>query len=242
MRRSLGFAVTVMNYIAIPAAVGLFVLADPITKLIFERGAFGSIESAKTAVALQCYCVGLWSVSIARVLAPGFYALGEPRIPTLAAIGSVLLNIVLSLALMGPVALGSDSLFGGWIASTTRAIGIVDLRHAGLALATALAATFNAALLAVLLWRRVGGFEGGVFGSFLRSTTAAAYMAIVLLALSANLDWQDGGMVGQALRLGGVIVSGGVAFAAASLAIGGPDVERVRRLIAERWARRGMRR
>src|SRR5690606_21913595 len=58
MRDSLGFALSLMNFIAVPATVGLILLAEPITGLLFQRGAFGAVETAMTAQALRAYALG----------------------------------------------------------------------------------------------------------------------------------------------------------------------------------------
>ena len=238
LRRSLGFAVGLVNFLSLPAALGLIVLAEPITAALFERGAFGSHESAMTARALQYYALGLWSVSLSRLLAPGFYALGESRLPALAAVASVCVSLVLSVALMGPVQATSDSWLAGLVANVTQRVSLVDLRHGGLALATSLAAAFNAALLGVLLWRRVGGFAFDVWGPLLRSAAATTVMTIVLDLVADHLSWREGGALLRGVRLAGVIGLGAGVFAAAAWLIGGPEVRRARAIVGARLARR----
>jgi putative peptidoglycan lipid II flippase len=237
LRRSLGFALALVNYLALPAACGLIVLAEPITLVLFERGAFGAREVAMTARALQYYALGLWSVSLSRLLAPGFYALGESRVPTVVAIGSVAVSLLLSVALMGPVAASGDAGWAGPIASLTGWLTIADLRHGGLALATSLAATFNAALLAVLLGRRVGGFAANVWGPLRRSAVATAVMTALLALVVEQIPWRSGGTATRALRLAAVIGLGGAVFAAAAWMIGGAEVARLRAWMGARRRR-----
>jgi len=138
MGDSLSFALSLMNLIAVPATVGLILLAEPITALLFERGAFGAAETAMTARALRAYALGLWPVAAVRLLAPGFYALGDARTPVYVALLAVLANVVAGVALMGPVAPDSSP---AWLAGLINRVSLADLDHAALALATSFAAT-----------------------------------------------------------------------------------------------------
>ena len=142
MWASLSFAMRLMTLIVVPAAVGLFALAEPIVNVLFQRGAYGHEQVVQTAAALRCYAIGLWSVSMVRLVVPAFYALGETRTPVITAAIAFVCNLVVSIALMGPV--GADGRFAvDLIATLTSTLGIVDLRHAGLAAATSVAATVN---------------------------------------------------------------------------------------------------
>lgn len=238
LRRSLTFAIGLVNFVSLPATVGLTVLAQPIIMTIFQRGAFGAHESLMTARALQFYAVGLWAVSLARLLAPGFYALGEARVPTAAAVASMVLSLLLSVALMGPVDAGGSSALAALVAAVTQWAALADLRHGGLALATSLAATFNAAVLMTLLSRRVGDFVSALWGSLLRSAIASAAMAIVLVVVAARVPWQEGGTLTRGVRLAAVIALGGAVFAVASALLGSPEIQRARDALVARWRRR----
>ena len=105
----------------VPATLGLIVLASPIIALIFERGSFTADDTAATALALRYYAIGLVGYSIVRIVSPAFYALRRSRIPVVASITSVVVNVALNVVLV-------------------RVMG-----YAGLALGTSLAAIVNAA-------------------------------------------------------------------------------------------------
>jgi putative peptidoglycan lipid II flippase len=134
LRDTLSFGLRLILFITIPAMVGLIALRTPIIHVLFEHGKFVAADTAGTAAALLCYTVGLWAFAGVRVVVPVFYARQDTTTPVVVAALSVLTNIALSLALMGPLA------------------------HAGLALATAIASALNFVVLLVVLRRRLGPF------------------------------------------------------------------------------------
>jgi putative peptidoglycan lipid II flippase len=235
MRRSLDFAMRVSSFIAVPAAVGLFVLATPITTVLFRRGAFGAQEVEMTAFALRALTVGLWSVSLVRILIAAFYALGDTRSPVYTASVAFAANLLFSLMFMGPVADPEGSSVIGLIASLTAQLGIVDLRHAGLSLATSLAATVNLLLLGILLMRRLGRIEIRSLGvSMSRSMIAALVMGLVVHRVAAAIDWNTAGQVAaKAACLGAAIGCGGVVYGLVSWIFGAPEIATVRAAIRQ---------
>jgi len=193
LRHSLGFALRLVNLIAIPAAVGLAAVADPITALLFQRGSFGPQETVGTALAVRMFAVGLWSVASVRVLVPVFYALEDTRTPVMTATGAFCCNLVFILLLMGKISPNQDSAIGTLVASVVDRISLFDLRHGGLALATSLSATVNLALLALALRSRVGALRGlGLARSFCGSLAAALLMVPVVSMIAAQVSWTTG--------------------------------------------------
>ena len=67
--------------LALPAAVGLALLAQPIVTVLFERGAFGPAASLATAQVLAALALGLPAQVLAKVLAPGFFAREDTATP-----------------------------------------------------------------------------------------------------------------------------------------------------------------
>jgi putative peptidoglycan lipid II flippase len=205
--------------------------------VLFQRGAFGPNEVAETALALQCFAVGLWAVSVARILAPAFYALGDSRTPVRSATLALFANVAFGLMLIGRPEAHAASL-AGVVAALSRILSIADLRHGGIALATSLAAMLNAVQLGVLLWRRLDGLRFDlVVGSLGRSALATLPMIPVLLFTARNTDWlASGHLLGKAFALSVCIGAGCLVFAAAAWWIGGPEVERMRGLVRSRGA------
>ena len=86
--------------IAVPAAIALVVIADPIIRVLFERGAFGSLETKATAAALGMYALGLPAYVMVKALAPGFFGREDTLTPVKIAIFCLFINLILNLILM----------------------------------------------------------------------------------------------------------------------------------------------
>lgn len=145
------------TFIILPSAVGLALLAEPIIELIYQRGAFGPEDTRQAVRALWAYSLGLPMAGLVTVAVRVFNALGDTRTPAIIGAWTVAANIGFSLSLMGP------------------------LGHAGLALASSLAAGVNLLLL-VLRLRVKAAFipTGGLFGGLTRTLPAALVMGLLL--------------------------------------------------------------
>jgi len=150
MRETLNHSLRNLMFVMVPAAVGLFVLAFPIIRMIFQWKTFDVQSTWYTAIALQCYAPGLIVFSLAKVFVPAFYGQQDTLTPVKVGIATVALNIILNLIFIVTLPLN-------W-------------KHAGLAGATVIAEAFYAVVLAVLLHRRIGspGWRQ-IFGSGLRA-------------------------------------------------------------------------
>ncbi len=198
-RETLNFALRLSCFVAIPASVGLLLLREPITRLLFERGRFGPAETQATAWALGFYALGLTAFASARIAAQAFYALGDSRTPVKAGIAAVVLNVAFALALMGPLA------------------------HGGLALATSASATANLLILLWLLRKRLGVLGGRrLLGSLGRVGAATA----VMTGWCGLLLWQWPPRAARGVEAAWLLaaIAGAVgAYAAASLALRGEE-------------------
>ncbi|MBW2109589.1 MAG: murein biosynthesis integral membrane protein MurJ [Deltaproteobacteria bacterium] len=161
LRESFSYALRLVLFITIPALTGLIVLRVPIVQLLFQRGAFDPNTTAMTAEALLYYALGLWAFSGVRIVVATFYSLQDTKTPVKIAVISLLVNIVLSLVLMGP------------------------MRHAGLALATSLASAVNLFLLVLSLKKRLGRIGArGILQSAGRTVACAALMGIGIVVVA----------------------------------------------------------
>jgi putative peptidoglycan lipid II flippase len=188
--RALEFALL----LTIPAAAALMVISGPVIGALFGRGAFGAVEVGAASMALVAYGSGLPAYVLVKVLTPGYFARENTVTPVKIASLCVAINLVLNLALMGPLA------------------------HVGIALATAIAAWINAALLAVGLMKRGHLVIDDRLKSRLpRIALAAGIMTVCLvlggLALAGPLGGAEGGRIGAlvALVAGGIAVFGATA-------------------------------
>jgi putative peptidoglycan lipid II flippase len=186
MKSSLSFGVRLMLFITIPAMAGLMVCSIPIFSLIFMGGAFDYATVVNSASALLYYSAGLSFVALARVLAPLFYALKDTKTPVYTAVATFIINLCMSLVLMGP------------------------LKHGGLALATTISAFFNMLMLLWLMRRKIGSIGGmRITLTALKSIAASIPMAAVVWYGCSTIDWsQAGAKLLKGSVLGGSIFAG----------------------------------
>jgi putative peptidoglycan lipid II flippase len=131
------WALRMVLLIGIPSAVGLFLLARPMLVTLFNYGDFGTTDVDMAGLSLMAYAVGLPGFMLVKVLAPAFYSRKDTTTPVRIAIVALLTNIVLNLLFVVPMVMLE-----------------IPGQHAGLALATSLAAWVNAGLLFRMLRRK----------------------------------------------------------------------------------------
>ena len=159
--RMLDWGLRLTCLIALPAAVGLGLLAEGLIAVLFQGGQFGPRDVAQTALALTGYAFGLLGLIAVKILAPGFYAQQDIKTPVKIAVAVLIATQVANLALVP------------WLA------------HAGLAWSVSLGALANAALLYAGLRRRGSYVPQPGWGGFL------ARIAVALLLLAAWLWWAN---------------------------------------------------
>ncbi|MBP7776544.1 MAG: murein biosynthesis integral membrane protein MurJ [Acidobacteria bacterium] len=207
MRSTLASAVALMLTLNVPATLGLVVLATPIVRILFERGSFGPADTAATAAAVQLYAIGLVGYSVVKILSPAFYALNRSRTPAAVGVAAVLLNAFLSVT-TAPV-------FG----------------YKGLAFSASIAALFNAATLAFLLRRSLGGLE------LARVAATFGKVLVAALVMSATAWWSEqwlgalapgASLTAQSVRLGGAIAAAVTMLGVSAQLLGIREFEEVR--------------
>ena len=166
-RRTLDDGLTLSMAFTLPAAVALFVIPFFIIDATVTRGAFTSLDAARTADVLRQFAWGVPAFVLAKVLTPPFFAREDTRRPMIFAVISVGVT----------VALGSGLFF--WFSR----IGVDGVL--GLAIATSVSAWINVALLGGTLIRE-GVWAPSVqfVGRFSRVLAASAVMAVVLIPAS----------------------------------------------------------
>ncbi len=133
LRDTIDYSTRLIAFITLPATVLLGLLGPLIVEALFQFGAFSQDSTDKTAAALTFHAMGLFFIGQARVLSQAFFAQKDLKTPTLIALFDAVINIAMCLVLA--------ELMG----------------HAGIALASTLAAVANSALLHVYLARKIGG-------------------------------------------------------------------------------------
>lgn len=200
--RSIEFALL----LTLPAAVALFLIAEPIIRVLFERGAFSAVDTSPAAAALSAFAVGLPAFVLIKVLQPAFFAREDTKTPMYFAGINLAVNVVLSLVLFFLFR------FWGW------------MPHVGIAIATSIAGWCNA----LLLWRTLRASaelnpDPTLRRSMLMITLASIVMGFVLWCLMILLDQYflpDGGVLVQVGAIT-VLIGGGLAvFASLLIATG----------------------
>ena len=198
-RNNLNFGLRLNFLITLPAMAGMMVLAAPITRVLFQRGTFGPIDTEQTAMTLLAFALGLPFLGAVRILVPAFYSLKDARSPVLYATVAVVANGIFCLLAVG------------------------TFEHVGLALALSLASAINFIGLTYSLRKKIGslGVRPLLF-SIGKVLMATLLMSVVLLwiqraewlfAVGTSLWWQAGQLfflvfAGMALFFGSALLFG----------------------------------
>jgi putative peptidoglycan lipid II flippase len=186
-----------IGFLLLPASAVSAVLAVPIVRLLYERGAFTPDQTGVVAGALAAFALGLTFNGTMLMLNRAFFSLQSPWIPTAVALGNLGLNAALD-ALLYPV--------GVW----------------GIPLATSLVNIGGTAALLIVFRRRMGRVDGGrILDSYVRIAFASAVAGGLAFAVWFGLDAVVGrSLLGQILSVGGALAAAVVAFLALSRALG----------------------
>ncbi len=207
--KSLDWGLRTVLLVGMPAALGLALLAEPLTAALFGRGRFTDDDVRNVGLALTAMSVGIPTFMLSKVLLPAFYARQDTRTPMRAAVATVVANVVLTVALVTPL----------HIAGFRSA-------HVGIAIATAAAGVLNAALLWRYL-RRAGIYQAqpgwGIW--IARIVAALLVMAAVVLAAARWVAQTQGAWTALAeqwrwIWLLLVIAAGGAAYGAVLVLLG----------------------
>ena len=201
LRRGLRLAM----FIGLPASLGIAVVRRPFVAVVYEGMAFDSKDVEIVAFVLLGYAVAIWSYSINHILIRAFYARREPMTPVRIAIGMVLLNLTLNLALVFTTPLGV----------------------AGLAWSTAICAMIQSLILGRVLASRSGKLADRlVVGSVLKTIicTAAMLVAVVVSMNVIPFEVITGAWFSAFVELSSLAVIGGAVFIVTALALRMPEL------------------
>jgi len=169
---TLDWALRLAIIITVPAAVGLIILAGPILTTLFQYDAFQQDDVRMSAYSLIAYSAGLPAFIAVKVLAPGYYARQDTKTPVKIAIAAMVTNMGLNLLFVG---LLLQNGFEG--------------PHAGLALASSVAAYLNALLLfRGLRKRKVYLPERGWIRLWIAVILASSAMGSLLYFMTHDID------------------------------------------------------
>jgi putative peptidoglycan lipid II flippase len=181
----------------IPASAVSAVLAVPITRLLYERGAFTADQTDVVAACLAAFTLGLTFNGAMLMLNRAFFSLQRPWIPTWVAVANLVLNAGLDAALYR---------VGVW----------------GIPLATSIVNVAGTIGLVIVLRRRLGSLDGrAVARSWLLVAAASAAAAGVAFAVRLGLDAAAGrSLGGQLVSVGLGIVAGTATYLVSARLLG----------------------
>ncbi len=159
-------ALRLVLVLALPASVGLAVLAHPIVDLIYQHGAFTTHDASMAASMLIYLAAGTWAFAALKVVTDGFLALGDTRTPLVVTIAGVCANALLCWLLVVRL---------GW-------------EERGLAVALAATAGLAFLLLAGLLIRSGELAAGPVLWTSVRAVVASLLMGAVCWVVRDGLE------------------------------------------------------
>ena len=195
--QTLNWALRLVTLIAIPAGVGLFILASPILSSLFEYGKFTSSDTYFASLSLMAYMLGLPAMIIIKILAPGYYARQDTRTPVKIGIIAMVCNMIMNIAFVVPLVMFD-----------------YEAPHVGLALATSLSAYINAFLLYNGL-RKTGIFypQTGWSTWIFRIVIACTAMTAVILWLNPDAtQWSQWQTTGRLTNLAIIILAGALTY------------------------------
>jgi len=182
-----------LSFANLLAAAVATALAEPIVRLLFERGMFGPEATQRVAMALTCLAPGLLMFSMNNILARAFFALNDIKTPMRISVFCLALNLVLAFFLVKQFQLMR---IGGEV---------------GLAVANTVSATFNMTLLIYTLRRKLGRLDMAQLKTTVLVLVSDAVLAAVVAAIASFLWEHEIGHRTLSTKLGAVFVPGALA-------------------------------
>lgn len=192
-------------FLALPASVGLFLFARPISALLFEHGAFGPEGTARVSAALSMLALALLPAGAVSLVTRAFYALDDFRTPVIVSAVLLVMNIGLNVAFV--VGVGMD----------------VE----GLALATAITSWLNLVVLLPVLRRRLGRAAEATGGGLEPARGVSSLVLMLVASLAAGALARLAGMAtsgaGELASLGAAALVGAGSYFALAAALRLPE-------------------
>ncbi|QUL98065.1 MAG: murein biosynthesis integral membrane protein MurJ [Candidatus Fermentithermobacillus carboniphilus] len=206
------------EFVCVPSMVGFLVLAEPITRLVYQRGAFTGEATALTASVLAAYAPAIIGMAASQVIVIAFYSSQKTWIPVLLGTGTAIINIGLDLVLV-------------------RFLGLV-----GLALANSLASVSGAILSLYVFSRCIARLPlWDLAASMLKIASASGIMGIFAFLAAEFLGFTRGfGSFGKDALTGALVIGSSVlVYLGAAALLKCQEIELVTNLVRERFARIG---
>ena len=218
LRRTAAMGVRQIYLLLIPAAAFTAVLATPIVRLVYQHGTFGPHSTDLVSTALFWFSFSLPFAGVNLMLTRTFFSLQRPWLPTLLAVGNMLVDLIVSVALYKPF--GIAGLVVGTVAG-----------NAGMALGQT--------------WRLRRLLDGDLEGrrtavAVAQMLAAAALLGVVAFGVWWGLDQALGRSIpAQIVSVGTALVAGSAVYTVAVLGMRVEEARQIRQLIAGRLKRGG---
>jgi putative peptidoglycan lipid II flippase len=215
LRRTSANGVRQIALLLIPSAAATIALATPITRLVYQGGTFDAESTRLVSEALYWFSFSLPFAGANLMLTRTYFSLQAPWTPTVLALGSLLVNLAVSLALYQP-------------------LGIK-----GVVIGTGVANAAMTAAQAAFLRPRLHGIElGTTLKAVARMLVAAALLGLVAYGVWDVLDQALGSSRGaQVVEVGAALAAGAAVYAAAVFALRVPEARQIAQLIGSRVRR-----
>jgi putative peptidoglycan lipid II flippase len=212
LRRTMGNGVRQICLLLIPSAVAMAVLAEPIIRLVYQRGEFGPVATDLTSTALVWWSISLPFQGVSLLFSRTFFSLQRPWATTALAGLNLVVNAAVAAALYGPFEI------------------------AGIVLGTVVGTVAMCVAQGWVLRGELGGIEGRrTLGAAARMLAAAALLGGVAYGVWYGLDEALGrGLVAQIVSVGAALVAGFGVYAAAVWAMRLPEALQIKRLLISR--------
>jgi putative peptidoglycan lipid II flippase len=202
LRDSINRALRLALMEGIASGAGLFILAEPIVKVIYARRNFSPADAAQAAFVLQMYVIGMWSYCSYQILTRAFYSLKDTMTPLKVSCVLAVVNLLMLLTMVWIPSLGAGA-FG---------------------LSTTITFAINSCVLVYLLRKRLGLFGGWkMLASAIRSIVASAVMAAVIYLML----WFMKGVPNWVVVIT-CVPAGAVVFLGVVRLLGAPELDEIR--------------
>jgi putative peptidoglycan lipid II flippase len=217
LRRTMANGIRLIGLLLIPSAVLMAVLAEPIIRLVYERGAFGAEATELTSTALFWWSLSLPFQGISLLFSRTFFSLQRPWATTALAGLNLVVNTALAAALYAPFEI------------------------AGIVLGTVAGTIVMCVAQGWILRDTLGGIEG----TRLASATARTLIAAALMGATAYGAWYGldevlgRSLAAQLVEVLAALAVGAAVYAASVWALHVPEAHQIRELLVSRGRRRG---
>jgi putative peptidoglycan lipid II flippase len=189
MRQSVATGLKLVIFLTVPSALGLIMLAGPIVRTLFERGAFTPAATVLCASLLPYAAAGLVALAANVILTRCLFACRQERATVVISVATVVANVILSVL---------------WLPT---------LGARGLLLANTVSQTLQTIALGMMVWRVVGGFDLLAIGrSLLKVLGCSAFMVAALLIVQSFEPPIPGDELARIVSLGEHLAFGAAVF------------------------------